>query len=366
MDIDGPEFINEVNNQIAAIRSTASTAAHDYMPEPFMQVAVLDTNFLISNLAYLRTLTSQAAKYHGSLVLVIPWIVVKELDGLKGMNHQQVTRGDLGDLARKAMKFIESALREKKPWLRGQKSYEIHDENAKLSKGDDSILDCCLFFHNRMGKRVTLLTNDRNLAIQAMIHDIRSLSAENKVHLADFTQSLSKGQVAARHETMESLGMDVDPGQVAPRYVDPTSQYVVSGGPVIDEDVYMDVDDGELVAPAVQTSTPSLHNNNRKSSTDDSIYASRYAHDFGPVNYIGKKQHQPPPQQQYHTRYSNGSLGSTPLPRDKYGEELKPPSSSAGHLDEQRRSQQHKQHAQYNHAKYPRDDTIWSSAYAPR
>ena len=48
------------------------------------------------------------------------------------MNHQQVTRGDLGDLARKAMKFIENALREKKPWLRGQKSYEIHDENAKL------------------------------------------------------------------------------------------------------------------------------------------------------------------------------------------------------------------------------------------
>lgn len=51
-----------------------------------------------------------------------------------------------------------------------------------------------------MGKRVTLLTNDRNLAIQAMIHDVRSLSAENKVHLADFVQSLSKGQVAAPHE----------------------------------------------------------------------------------------------------------------------------------------------------------------------
>lgn len=58
----------------------------------------------------------------------------------------------------------------------------------------------CRFFHNRMGKRVTLLTNDRNLAIQAMIHDVRSLSAENKVHLADFVQSLSKGQVAAPHE----------------------------------------------------------------------------------------------------------------------------------------------------------------------
>ena len=72
-----------------------------------------------------------------------------------------------------------------------------------FSKCDNRVFIMSLvyrFFHNRMGKRVTLLTNDRNLAIQAMIHDIRSLSAENKVHLADFTQSLSKGQVAARHE----------------------------------------------------------------------------------------------------------------------------------------------------------------------
>lgn len=48
------------------------------------------------------------------------------------MNHQQITRGDLGDLARKAMRFIEGALRERRPWLRGQKSYEVYDENAKL------------------------------------------------------------------------------------------------------------------------------------------------------------------------------------------------------------------------------------------
>lgn len=61
------------------------------MPEPFMQLAILDTNFLISNLAYLRTLTSQAAKYHGSLVLVVPWIVVKELDGLKVMCNNNDT-----------------------------------------------------------------------------------------------------------------------------------------------------------------------------------------------------------------------------------------------------------------------------------
>lgn len=152
--------------------------------------------------------------------------------------------------------------------------------------------------------------------------------------------------------------MDVDPGQAAiPRYVDPTNHYIVSGGPVIDEDVDMDMDDVEPVTPAVPT--PASSSNNRNASSNDSIYASRYAHDYGPVNYVGKKE------QHYNSRYSNGSLTSTPLPRDKYGEELKPPSSSAGRLEEQRRKQQ-QQHPQYNHARYSRDGTIWSSAYAPR
>lgn len=155
--------------------------------------------------------------------------------------------------------------------------------------------------------------------------------------------------------------MDVDPGQAAiPRYVDPANHYIVSGGPVIDEDVDMDMDDVEPVIPAVPT--PASSSNNRNASSNDSIYASRYAHDYGPVNYVGKKE------QHYNSRYSNGSLTSIPLPRDKYGEQLKPPSSSAGRLEEQRRKQQQQQqqHPQYNHARYSRDGTIWSSAYAPR
>lgn len=46
-------------------------------------MAVLDTNFLISNLRYLQHLASEAERYPGSIGLVVPWIVIKELDGLK-------------------------------------------------------------------------------------------------------------------------------------------------------------------------------------------------------------------------------------------------------------------------------------------
>lgn len=38
----------------------------------------------------------------------------------------------LGDLARTAMRFIETALRERRPWFRGQRSFEIYDTKAKL------------------------------------------------------------------------------------------------------------------------------------------------------------------------------------------------------------------------------------------
>ncbi|KAG0171183.1 hypothetical protein DFQ28_006273 [Apophysomyces sp. BC1034] len=158
MDIDEVEFIHQVNQQIATIRANSNigqpTDYHHYAESlnpmshtmqaqarlddlPFSHVAVLDTNFLISHLAYLRSLITQAEKYPGSLVLMVPWIVVVELDGLKLSNKKQmranVPVGDVGDLARMAMRFLEQGLRSKRVALRGQKSTEIYDKRAKLA-----------------------------------------------------------------------------------------------------------------------------------------------------------------------------------------------------------------------------------------
>lgn len=79
------------------------------------------------------------------------------------------------------MRFIESRLREKTVSLRGQKMNEILDPSMQLGdiKGDDRILDCCMYFHQITKKRVTLLSNDRNLCIKVMVHDIESISAES-------------------------------------------------------------------------------------------------------------------------------------------------------------------------------------------
>ncbi|KAF7728761.1 hypothetical protein EC973_005599 [Apophysomyces ossiformis] len=93
MDIDEAEFIHEVNVEIAHIRANATVDVQKYTDPlevpgtgddwPFCHIAVLDTNFLISHLAYLKNLLTKAEQHPGSLVLVVPWIVVMELDGLK-------------------------------------------------------------------------------------------------------------------------------------------------------------------------------------------------------------------------------------------------------------------------------------------
>ncbi|CAO0800098.1 unnamed protein product [Mucor circinelloides] len=196
MDIDGPEFIADVNNQIADIRASYSSALNqepdikasailehtNSYDEPqnvlgaFQEICVLDTNFLLSKLGFLDTVLDLASENPGSLLVLLPWVVIRELDGLKQGNP------DISAGARKAMRFIELRLRDKIISLRGQKMNEVWSKDMLKNqniKGDDRILDCCMYFQQATHKRVTLLSNDRNLCIKVMVHDVDSISAES-------------------------------------------------------------------------------------------------------------------------------------------------------------------------------------------
>ncbi|RCI06512.1 hypothetical protein CU098_011399 [Rhizopus stolonifer] len=220
MDIDGPEFLNDVNNQIANIRATSrydqidntNTAMFeqfDQQTPSFAEIAVLDTNFLLSKLGFLDALLDIANKYPGSLLVLLPWVVIRELDGLKGSRNDT----DVCASARKAMRFLELRLR---------------DKMAGNAKGDDRILDCCMYFQQATQRKVTLLSNDRNLL---MVHDIDSISAEsthkmeallNRIAGKRDTTLASKYSHTIQHHkphyyppeipanTMEDHGMDID------------------------------------------------------------------------------------------------------------------------------------------------------------
>ncbi|KAJ2318722.1 hypothetical protein IWW52_002389 [Coemansia sp. RSA 2704] len=128
--------------------------------------AVVDTNYFIDYLPLIKSLADRALE-HG-LVIVIPWVVIQELDGLK--SSYRVAEGhksssmDIGTLARSATRFLDDELGRSGSALRCQKRSEYlvsEDHN------DDKILDCCLYFIERRGLPVTILTKDRNLTVKA-------------------------------------------------------------------------------------------------------------------------------------------------------------------------------------------------------
>ncbi|KAJ2126027.1 hypothetical protein IW147_000499 [Coemansia sp. RSA 720] len=129
-------------------------------------IAVIDTNYFIDHLSLIRGLAEQALE-HG-LVLVVPWVVLQELDGLKASFRVAGGGGnsptDVGTLARSATRFLDEELGREGSALRCQKRSEYLINEVE---NDDKILDCCLYFMEKRGLPVAILTKDRNLTVKA-------------------------------------------------------------------------------------------------------------------------------------------------------------------------------------------------------
>ncbi|KAI8137293.1 PIN domain-containing protein [Fennellomyces sp. T-0311] len=345
MDVDGPEFLLELNHQIAEFREQDVTAGptivesnewNTYYQEPtlgmscdYRRIAVLDTNFLISNLGYLKALTAEAELQPGSLLVIVPWIVVQELDGLKMRNKIQGGRdggGNVGDLARIAMRFLEDALRKKRMWLRGQKTDEIFDRNARLTKGDDSILDCCRYFQ-QIVRPVTLFTNDRNLAIKAMIHEITSLSSENKAQMMEYASALAP-PTPHYHEQQQHVQVTDADGDVEFMDMDESEDVDVAAAIQQNYGVYASNHAPTNYVPAQrQPSTKKSATKYYNASLYNAVYNNKNS---SASNYDTRRS------SKKSAKYSFKNFDDKPV-RDRNGEILVPPSSSAGRLEEIRK-----------------------------
>lgn len=137
---------------------------------------VVDTNFMISHLDIVDSLSKLNTTYQHKIV--IPTTVFKELDGLKGSTRVSQDDGSggktIGLLARWANDWIYKQLANSNPSVRSQKLYECLD---KSTLKDDSILDCCLYFkHKEKASIVILLSNDKNLCMKALGNEILTVS----------------------------------------------------------------------------------------------------------------------------------------------------------------------------------------------
>ncbi|XP_055275073.1 transcriptional protein SWT1 isoform X1 [Moschus berezovskii] len=154
------------------IHSSAANAASDKK-----LLIVIDTNILMNHLKFVRFLKTMEISGFDKLVLIIPWVVVQELDRMKAgklLKHAQ-------HKAIPAVHFINDSLRnqDRKLWgqsiqLASQKLYGLSDEN-----NDDRVLKCCLQFQELFPcSLVILCTDDRNLRNKGLISGVKSLSKE--------------------------------------------------------------------------------------------------------------------------------------------------------------------------------------------
>ncbi|XP_030648686.1 telomerase-binding protein EST1A [Chanos chanos] len=162
---------------------------------------VPDTNGFIDHLDGLKKLMAC-----GSYTLVVPLIVITELDGLaKGLENRE--GGDSGGVggaharlvqerAKAAVTFLERSFETREPCLRALTSrgnqlesiaFRSEDTSGQQGNNDDVILSCCLHYCKdkardfmpaqpdgpiRLRREVVLLTDDRNLRVKALTRNV--------------------------------------------------------------------------------------------------------------------------------------------------------------------------------------------------
>ncbi|GAA6031920.1 hypothetical protein JCM8097_003337 [Rhodosporidiobolus ruineniae] len=175
-------------------------------------VVVVDTNILISHLSLLNQLIHLASTSSSSpsFTLLIPHIVLQELDGLKTSSRstdvtldKRRTQTSISSLARAATNWLLQCLSGSggagNGVVRGQRKSEtlLGPAAAKGGRGDNDslVLDAALFFREREaagGVRVVLLSDDNNLRLRATFEQVEAVGIDPKGDAASLLERLGR------------------------------------------------------------------------------------------------------------------------------------------------------------------------------
>lgn len=219
MDVDDPGILESINSAVAENRThvpspislgkkptaTLGTVV-DVIPQDIQSIVpvlVIDTNFLLSHLAIIEELRSLHHQYE--YYIVIPWIVIQELDGLKSASDRSRLNNDRGKsnvnvLARLSINWIYRQLAGNDDAVIGQKLTEIIDLNLN---GDDAILDCCRFFQERRNALTVILSNDKNLCAKALIHGIKTVTYQKGMTARQIAETVKNESLRLKIEDQE-------------------------------------------------------------------------------------------------------------------------------------------------------------------
>lgn len=149
---------------------------------------VLDTNVLLSHLEFVKKIRSHGLSGLGFPTLLIPWVVLQELDYLKSGKLSSKVE----DKARPAVHYIYSCLKNQEPRLMGQSMQQA--SQAACGPGavnnDDRVLECCLQYQALYPEgALVLCTNDKNLCSKALLSGVKALSKADLVKEVEGTRS---------------------------------------------------------------------------------------------------------------------------------------------------------------------------------
>uniref|UniRef100_D8PPL7 Expressed protein n=1 Tax=Schizophyllum commune (strain H4-8 / FGSC 9210) TaxID=578458 RepID=D8PPL7_SCHCM len=148
---------------------------------------ILDTNILLHFFDVLVRFVEDVEKHGVPLVVVVPGIVVRELDSQKN-------RRDLSWGSRRASTWLLKKIHDQKSAVRGQalgdtmrssKNWTVREDNERDNNNDYDILDCWRYFAST-GKRSVLLSNDNNLRLAVSVEcqngNVRGEAMQPKAH----------------------------------------------------------------------------------------------------------------------------------------------------------------------------------------
>ncbi|KAM7409731.1 hypothetical protein PAMA_001293 [Pampus argenteus] len=160
MDIDPPE----------------EGATDPLCQQPLQLILVLDTNILLSHLDYVKKMRSRGLGALGFPVVLIPWVVLQELDSLK---QSRGLPGSVAHLACPAISYIYNSLKSRERYLWGQSMQQAAESNNDLNaeNNDDRVLQCCLQYQSLYPECALILcTNDKNLCSKALLSGVKAHS----------------------------------------------------------------------------------------------------------------------------------------------------------------------------------------------
>ena len=196
-----PSEVEQIIKETAKVRDMAMVSNevegedHETSEEKCREIpaskclVIVDTNILISCLNTVVKLLD-----HEQVVVVIPWMVVQELDSLKNSENQKTAVG-----ARGGVRWLNSTLLSSCSKLKTETAAQSRTVAAKFgSKSpDDKILATC-FQYKEDGHKVILATNDVNLGNKALINHLLYRDSRNILDLVN-----KKGELVAAELSLD-------------------------------------------------------------------------------------------------------------------------------------------------------------------